>query len=239
MTSPVDDPAALRRILANTEALLLDFDGPVCRVFAGIPAPVVADQLRAVLAEGGHADLPEDVQSATDPFDVLFYAAKLGQDEARYVEAAFRAHEVEAVQSAEPTPGAGDLIRAWRATGRKLTIVSNNGVAAVRTYLDLYDLSGSIDIISARSTADVSLLKPNPHLVSEAARMLEVGPEACTLVGDSLTDIEAAHAAGVNAIAYANKPGKAERFSLLEPAVVITSQAFTGLAQLVQSLPSR
>jgi hypothetical protein len=28
---PVDDPDTLRVIFANTDALLLDFDGPVCR----------------------------------------------------------------------------------------------------------------------------------------------------------------------------------------------------------------
>ena len=107
MTPPVDDPETLRRILANADALLLDFDGPICSVFAGIPASVVADQLRRILAEGNHVDLPPDVQTSDDPFDVLFYAAKLGHDEARYIEAAFTAHEVEAVQSAQATPERG------------------------------------------------------------------------------------------------------------------------------------
>ncbi|MCX5153849.1 HAD hydrolase-like protein [Streptomyces sp. NBC_00291] len=35
----------------------------------------------------------------------------------------------------------------------------------------------------------------------------------CTLIGDSLTDIEAAHAAGTTVIGYANKPHKAALFA--------------------------
>lgn len=191
----------------------------------------LADQLRDVLAGGGHTELPDDVRTASDPFDVLFYAAKLGQDEPRHVEAAFRAHEVEAVQSAAPTPATFDLIRRWKATGRQLAIVSNNSTAAVETYFDLHDLRAEVDFISARASADTSLLKPNPHLVTAAARSLNATPSACTLVGDSLTDVEAAHAAGVLTIAYANKPGKTQRFLNVEPAAVTTTIALLVEAQ--------
>ncbi|WP_242579210.1 HAD family hydrolase [Amycolatopsis sp. 195334CR] len=74
------------------------------------------------------------------PFDVFRHAATLGDDEARYVEAAFTALEVEVNTTAEPTPGAHDLIRAWHETGRPLAIVSNNSTSAV----------AEIDFISAR-----------------------------------------------------------------------------------------
>ena len=222
MTPPIDDPEAVRRILASTEALLLDFDGPVCSVFAGFPAPVVADQLRDILTEGNNRSLPEEVRNSADPFDVLFYAAKLGPDEARFLEAAFRAHEVEAVQSAESTPGAHDLIAAWKATSKPLAIVSNNSIAAVETYLDVHHMRGAIDLISARPNADISLLKPNPYLVAHAALSLGIVPAACTFVGDSLTDVEAAKIAGVRSIAYANKPGKIERFIPTAPDTIVT-----------------
>jgi phosphoglycolate phosphatase len=222
VTPPIDDPEAVRRILSTTEALLLDFDGPVCSVFAGFPAPVVADQLRDVLNQGGH-DLPHDVSQSTDPFDVLFYAAKLGPDEARFLEATFRAHEVEAVQSAEPTPQAHALIEAWKASGRPLAIVSNNSVSAVETYLNIHNLSRAVDLVSARANADISLLKPNPYLVTNAAQGLNVEPLTCAFVGDSLTDVEAAEAAGVRSIAFANKPGKTENFLPTSPDVIVTT----------------
>jgi beta-phosphoglucomutase-like phosphatase (HAD superfamily) len=220
VTPPIDDPEAVRRILATTEALFLDFDGPVCSVFAGFPAPVVADQLRDILIEGGH-DIPDDVRDSTDPFGVLFYAVKLGPEEARYVEAAFRAHEVEAVQSAEPTPQAHALIKAWRASGRPLAIVSNNSVAAVETYLDMHELRQVVDLISARANADLSLLKPSPYLVTSAANVFKIAPSFCAFVGDSVTDIDAAKLAKVRSIAYVNKPGKLEQFKKKNPEAIV------------------
>ncbi|MFC4853650.1 HAD family hydrolase [Actinophytocola glycyrrhizae] len=223
MIPPVDDPVTLHRILSETEVLLLDFDGPICSVFAGIPAPVVANQLRGVLAEGGCTDLPEQVRTADDPFDVLFYAATLGREEAKVVEAAFRAHEVEAVQLAEPTPHTIDVMHAWKATGRRLAVVSNNSSAAVDTYLDIHGLRAEVDLVSARVGADVTLLKPSPHLVTDATNRLGSPASRCTLVGDSVTDIEASHAAQVTPIGYANKPGKADRLIAAGAVVVITS----------------
>lgn len=222
MTPPIDDAEAVRRILSTTEALLLDFDGPICSVFAGFPAPIVADQLRDVLTQGGHA-IPDYVRESTDPFDVLFYAAKLGPDEARFLEATFRAHEVEAVQSAEPTPEAHALIEAWKAGGRSLAIVSNNSVAAVETYLNIHNLLQAVDLVSARTNADISLLKPNPFLVNSTVQKLDAPPFSCAFVGDSLTDIEAAKAAGVQSIAYANKPGKTEKFIPTAPDAIVTT----------------
>jgi phosphoglycolate phosphatase len=200
-------------LLDQAGALLLDFDGPVCSVFAGIPAVTVADQLRIVLADGGHTGLPDSVSASRDPFDVLRYAALLGDEDARFVEAAFTAHEVEAMPTAAPTEGAHELIQAWRQSGRPLAIVSNNSAAAIGAYLDFHNLRSLIDVVTARTSADVSLLKPNPHLVHQAIAALHVSAAECVFIGDSLTDIEAGRAAGVRSIGYANKEGKRERFT--------------------------
>lgn len=228
MTPTVDDPDALREILATTEALLLDFDGPVCSVFAGFPAHVVADQLRDVLAEGGHTDLPSEVEQTADPFVILFHAATLGDQEARFVESAFRALEADAVRSAKPTTGSHDLIRAWNKTGRPVAIVSNNSVDAVTAYLDLHDLQSDTATISARASPNIHLLKPSPHLVDNAAAILGIPPIRCVLVGDSPGDIHAAHAANVRAVGYANRSGKIEELSLAEPITITTTITLLG-----------
>ncbi|WP_439662594.1 HAD family hydrolase [Lentzea sp. HUAS TT2] len=218
----VDDSAALRRLLIDTSALLLDFDGPVCSVFAGFPAPAVAEQLREVLAGGGYDELPPEIQKTNDPFDVLSFAATLGGKEAHYIEASLRAHEVEAVATAQPTEGAHDLIRSWSSSRRKLAIVSNNSTAAVEAYLSIHGLVSSVDLISARNDADPSLLKPHPFLIDRAKTGLHEAARSCTLIGDSVTDIQAARAAGVSSIGYANKPGKTEALLNEFPDVVIT-----------------
>jgi HAD superfamily hydrolase (TIGR01509 family) len=197
-------------VLAEAHALLLDFDGPVCSVFAGIPAVTVADQLRQILVEDCQTEIPKTVAISADPFDVFRYASTLGAQEARYIEAAFTAHEVEAVASATPADGAHNLIQAWQKSGRPLAIVSNNSTAAIRTYLSLYNLQKSIGYIAARTSADASLLKPNPHLLQEAAAALEVTASECVFIGDSPSDMDAARAARIRAIGFANKAGKRE-----------------------------
>lgn len=219
----VDDPKVLRHILATVDALLLDFDGPVCAVFANLPAYRVAGQLRDVLIQGGHTTLPTEIENTDDPFDVFTYAATLGTGEARYVEAALQAREVEAVTMAEPTRGAYETITAWRTTTRKLAIVSNNSQAAVNTYLRLHNLDSFVHTVSARTSSNPALLKPSPHLIHEAAMALGVEPTRCALVGDSSTDIRAAHTAHALSIGFANKPGKISTLEQAGAHTVITS----------------
>lgn len=206
--TPTGDPRTLRHILTRTTALLLDFDGPVCSVFAGLSAQTVVTQLCLVLADGDYGDPPVEIEKSDDPFEVLAYAASLGDAEARYVNAAFTAHELEAIATAEPTPGAHELIHAWSATGRPLAIVSNNSTIAIHAYLDLHDLRPHVTHVSARTSPDPALLKPHPHLLTTALTALNVPAATATFLGDSVTDIEAARAAGTMSIGYANKPGK-------------------------------
>ncbi|MCE0765816.1 HAD hydrolase-like protein [Pseudonocardia kujensis] len=52
---------------------------------------------------------------------------------------------------------------------------------------------------------------------------LAAKPSEAVLVGDSITDIQAARAAGVAVIAYANKPGKERALGSFEPDALITS----------------
>ncbi len=210
---PLDDLKVLEHILTNAGTLLLDFDGPVCSVFAGFPAPVVAEQLREILLDGGHADLPPEVEKTEDPFDVLYFAASISADDARYTEAALRAYEVQAVSNAEPAAGSHELIRAWHRSGRSLAVVSNNSASAVEAYLNRYDLLSCVSYISARTKPDPSLLKPNPFLLYQAIEALGATEDKCVLIGDSLTDIQAARQAGVLVIAYANKPEKVRAFN--------------------------
>jgi phosphoglycolate phosphatase len=107
--------------------------------------------------------------------------------------------------------------------GRPLAIVSNNSVAAVTAYLDMHDLHYMTKAIAARSSWDIGLLKPSSHLVDQAVTALNARPEDCTLVGDSPTDIQAAQAANARAIGYANKPGKTESLSSVDPIAITTT----------------
>ncbi|WTT09448.1 HAD hydrolase-like protein [Streptomyces zaomyceticus] len=49
------------------------------------------------------------------------------------------------------------------------------------------------------------LMKPNPFPLITAAEQLHIDVTSRTLIGDFLTDIQAAHAAGATVIGYARK----------------------------------
>jgi len=76
---------------------------PYARRWAGILAATVVNQRCAVLADGGYGDLPRS-KTVNDPFEVLAYAASLRDAEAHSIIAAFTAHELEAIATAQPTP---------------------------------------------------------------------------------------------------------------------------------------
>lgn len=205
---PLNDASTLGKVLDETDALLLDFDGPICSVFANKPAHAIANRLRETLANEEKTQLPTKIAMSKDPFDILRYAATLGKNEERYIEIALRAEEIEAIQTAEPTPGAHELMRKWRSTGRNLAIVSNNSMASIETYLEKYELTNEVQVVAARYEASSKILKPNPDLIEMAAANLNVNRSHCTLIGDSESDIIAANRAQIKSIAYANRKEK-------------------------------
>jgi phosphoglycolate phosphatase len=226
VTTPGTDAAALGAIIARTRWLLLDFDGPICSIYSGLPDAVVADQLRKLIP----GELPAAVADTHDPIEVFCYSGTISEDLAARVEAEMTDLEVAAVPSAEPTPYVHEVIASARESGRIVAVVSNNSSRAVNAHLDRQRLSDGIALVIARTSHDPALLKPSPHLIDEAIRDLGANRATTALVGDSYTDIEAAHVAGVASIGYANKPGKRERMARIQAGAVITSMAHLALS---------
>ena len=222
MTTADAHGADLGAIVARTRFLLIDFDGPICSIFAGLPAPQVAEQLRKLFT--GHP-LPEDIEHTGDPLEVFAYAGTISQELAARVEAELADFDVAAVPTAKPTPDIHDVLSGCQESGRLTAVVSNNGARAVNAYLDRNGLSGGIHAVIARTSHDPALLKPSPHLIEKAAEAIDADPTATALVGDSITDIQGAQRAGVDSIGYANKPGKYERMAEVGAGAVITSMA--------------
>ncbi|MCX4779868.1 HAD family hydrolase [Streptomyces sp. NBC_01264] len=122
------------------------------------------------------------------------------------VEAALTAAEIRAVEVAgNPTPGSVQALRAAHDTGRHVAIVSNNSTECVREYLDQHGIAGVVDEIIGRPPLRPDLMKPSPYPLLTAASSFGVAPGATVLVGDSVTAIEAARAAGARSVGYANK----------------------------------
>jgi phosphoglycolate phosphatase len=214
-------------VITRTRYLLLDFDGPVCSIYAGLPAPTVADELRKLFTPEQFTDT---AKNTPDPIEVFIQAAEVSSELAARVEAEMTDLEVAAVATAKPTPYVHEVLAGCRESGRTVAVVSNNSAQAVSAYLDRHGLSDGIALVVARTSHDPAQLKPSPHLLEIAVEKLAADPAATTLVGDSLTDIEAARRAGIASIGYANKPGKQEAMSGLNAGAVITSMSDLALS---------
>ncbi|PRY00662.1 HAD superfamily hydrolase (TIGR01509 family)/HAD superfamily hydrolase (TIGR01549 family) [Allonocardiopsis opalescens] len=207
-------------MVRRARAVMLDFDGPVCSAFAGYPAPQVA---RDMLARSREAGVPVSTSAAaeTDPMEVLRYLFTVAPERQAESDQMLRDAEVLSVKQASATPGAVDFMRACQTTGRPIVIVSNNAPEAVTTFLEKEGLSDLIDAVFGRSRVSPELMKPHPHLLGLALEHLSTDPADCLMVGDSATDIEVAQTMGVPTVAYADRPGKAERFRLMNSDAVI------------------
>ncbi|MFD8082707.1 HAD family hydrolase [Kitasatospora sp. NPDC059722] len=215
-------PQQLADVLRPVKHVLLDFDGPVCSVFAGLPAPEVARRLReGLLAAGEQA--PAGAEEETDPLALLRLVSDARPDLTERTDAALAALEAEAVQVARPTPGGESVLHACARSGRLVSVVSNNAGTAIEAYLAEYGLSDYVAGVFGRAPGDPSSMKPNPRLLLEAMEAAGTKPEHCVFIGDAARDVEAGEAAGVPTIGYANKPGKSINLAAAGAVAIVDS----------------
>src|SRR4051812_15607985 len=91
----------LGQMLAAAEAVLFDFDGPICSVFDGYPAQQITRELRELAGTVRH-DLDEALNEATSPHELLLAVADEPQL-AVLLERALQDAELRAVDTALPT----------------------------------------------------------------------------------------------------------------------------------------
>ncbi|MFC1226934.1 HAD family hydrolase [Streptomyces sp. Sce081] len=209
----------VRGVLSAARSVLLDFDGPVCQVFSGMSAAEVARRLRS--AYGDAARLAQ----GDDPLEVVRTASMDGLPRVDALESALTDLEVAAVEMAAPTAHAEAAIKALHAAGHQLAAVSNNSTAALKRYFTSHGLDPYVSPLIGREAIRIRQMKPAPHMLLLALEAHGVSPQAAVLVGDSVSDIQAAHAAGAMSIGYANKPGKYERLRKAGATVVIEDMA--------------
>jgi HAD superfamily hydrolase (TIGR01509 family) len=209
-TSP-DELADLRELVKRARAVLWDFDGPVCRLFAGHSADTVARQLISWLESRGLRGLmTEGERNSLDPHVVLraVYSRSPGSDLVAEAEERLTLEEVRAAATSMPTPYADPLIRTWSAVGARLAVATNNSPRAVRVYLESRGLVDCFHPYIYGRTQDIDRLKPDPHCLNLAVNTLGVDPGSAVMIGDSPSDVEAATRAKVSFLGYGRNERK-------------------------------
>jgi beta-phosphoglucomutase-like phosphatase (HAD superfamily) len=183
----------IRSLLNEADHVLIAFDGPLCTVFDPNAARSAAQRLRILLGP----DLPRSVARTADPFEVLRYAGTCGEHTAHVVERQLSWLEAEAVASGQAAEGAVDAVHTLHLCGHTVTVVGNQSVEAIRSFVVVHDLVDEVRWISARGIGRTTKLLPDPFLLTEAVEALGTVPRRCLFVGASAEHAEAGAAAGM------------------------------------------
>lgn len=206
-----EETGNVRELITGARFVLFDFDGPICRLFAGHSAENVAKDLVDWLERQGLKELlTEEEQSHPDPQFVLHAVNERHprSDLVDELEERLTQQELKAVDRAMPTPWADPLIRTWSALGIHLAVATNNSPRTVTEYLRG---RGLLECFTSRvygRTNDLDLLKPNPHCLNQALRAMGAAPTDALMIGDTPSDLEAARQAGIPFLGYARNEAK-------------------------------
>ena len=100
-------------------------------------------------------------------------------------------------------PGASNLMRSLHRAGWRVAVGSSAPRENVALSIELLGTGPVIDV--AVSGEDVRRGKPEPDVFLRAAELLELEPGRCIVIEDAQPGVEAAHRAGMAAVAIASK----------------------------------
>jgi HAD superfamily hydrolase (TIGR01509 family) len=203
----------LTELIRSARVVLWDFDGPICRLFAGHSAEGVADDLVEWLESRGLRGLVTDTErDSLDPHLVLRAVDRRhpGSDLVAELEERLTKQELRATSTAMPTAFADILIQTWRARGARMAVTTNNSPRVVRAYLEDRGLTPCFAPHIYGRTQDLHRLKPDPHCLNRALSAMGAAPGAALMIGDSPSDFQAARTAGVPFLGYARNERKAK-----------------------------
>ncbi|MEU0989015.1 HAD family hydrolase [Streptomyces sp. NPDC005953] len=214
-------PAAIAALFSAAGCVLFDFDGPVCRLFGRHPAASVAAGLREWAERRIPGGVSVEPGAEDDPLALLRAVADShpGDPVVQELEHRLTGEEVRAARKAEPTPGAGALIRGLHRAGYRLAVTTNNSPDAAHQYLARVGLSEFFaGHVHGRAPEEPKLMKPDPHCLRRALDTTGSTPDESLMIGDSVADGEAAARLGVPFLGYARDGAK--RSLLLESGAV-------------------
>ncbi|MES4886460.1 HAD family hydrolase [Streptomyces sp. NPDC096012] len=225
-TPDAEEIEEIRELITRARVVLWDFDGPICRLFAGHKAERVAAELVEWLELRGLRGLLTDTERETlDPQVVLRAVGRRhpGSDLVTELEERLTQEELRAVASALPTAYADPLIRTWTAVGAQLAVTTNNSPRAARSYLETRGLTGCFAPHLYGRTEHLHHLKPHPHCLNRALAAMRAAPAAALAIGDAVSDMAAAREAGVPFLGYARNESQEKRLRAAGAEYVVRS----------------
>ncbi|WFB84523.1 MULTISPECIES: HAD-IA family hydrolase [Streptomyces] len=95
--------------------------------------------------------------------------------------------------------GVPDLLRSLRADGYRLAVATGKSGPRARSLLDGLGVLTRFEHVLGSD--EVANAKPAPDIVLRAMELLGAGPDETMMIGDAVTDLASARAAGVTAVA--------------------------------------
>jgi HAD superfamily hydrolase (TIGR01509 family) len=99
--------------------------------------------------------------------------------------------------------GASDLLMACRTSGLRIALASSSPRSWIEVVLSRFSLDGLFDAVVS-GTEFRERGKPAPDIFLHTARLLGVEPSDCVVIEDSVAGVQAAKAAGMRCVGFAN-----------------------------------
>ena len=99
-------------------------------------------------------------------------------------------------------PGSVELVKRIKLEGIPIALASSSNVEDIESDLQALGIHGIFDAVVSGEHCQKG--KPDPEIFLKAAEALGIEPENCIVVEDSTSGVEAAKAAGMKCIGYAN-----------------------------------
>ncbi|MCG2678251.1 HAD-IA family hydrolase, partial [bacterium] len=128
-----------------------------------------------------------------------------------------RRGEIAAAKEAEVVPGACQTLKRLKKKGIKIGIVTRNCKEAVEIGLGKNDFI--YDLLLTRD--DIRPVKPEPHSLERALKVLKSKPEETIMIGDHPIDIKVGKKVGVKTIAVLSGKKTKEDFKELKPDLIL------------------
>lgn len=210
----------------NIKAVVLDFDGTICRLFEGYNLKQTSHNLSEKLS---HYNV--DFDKHLDPFDVYKTICDQCQDSnirkkiLRCADNIITHAECEAINSGIDVYGFDVFLNYAEKKQLSIAIATNNSEKCVEEYLKLKRIKTHIPIIG-RDGEHPERMKPNSWTLQKVIDVLDLSNNDVLFVGDTINDYNCARSQNVSFVGMAATEKKLIRLQNIEDDIIIVNDFF-------------